>query len=212
MDLDTDVLIIGAGMSGLGLAVQLVRQYGHRNFEIVEKADHIGGTWLANSYPGCGVDVWPLTHTQSIGNIANDLQVVAHYYSYSFFLNPDWTYKYPLQPEILAYFKKVASKYDIEKHTRFHSIVTSAHWEESSATWLVDIKNLKTAETYSRRCKILVSAVGVLSLPNKCEIPGVSSFQGRLFHTAQWDHSFDWKDKELVVIGWFPLARQVSAH
>lgn len=57
MDLDTDVLIIGAGLSGLGLAVQLVRQYGHRDFEIIEKIDHIGGTWLANSYPGCGVDV-----------------------------------------------------------------------------------------------------------------------------------------------------------
>lgn len=57
MDLDTDVLIIGAGLSGLGLAVQLVRQYGHRNFELIEKTGHIGGTWLANSYPGCGVDV-----------------------------------------------------------------------------------------------------------------------------------------------------------
>jgi Predicted flavoprotein involved in K+ transport len=57
MDLDTDVLILGAGLSGLGLAVQLVRQYGLRNFELIEKTDHIGGTWLANSYPGCGVDV-----------------------------------------------------------------------------------------------------------------------------------------------------------
>lgn len=57
MDLDTDVLIIGAGLSGLGLAVQLVRQYGNRNFELIEKSDNIGGTWLANSYPGCGVDV-----------------------------------------------------------------------------------------------------------------------------------------------------------
>lgn len=57
MELDTDIIIIGAGMSGLGLAVQLVRQYGHRDFELIEKANHIGGTWWANSYPGCGVDV-----------------------------------------------------------------------------------------------------------------------------------------------------------
>jgi cation diffusion facilitator CzcD-associated flavoprotein CzcO len=57
MELDTDIIIIGAGMSGLGLAVQLVRRYGHRNFELIEKANHIGGTWWANSYPGCGVDV-----------------------------------------------------------------------------------------------------------------------------------------------------------
>ncbi|KAF2965468.1 hypothetical protein GQX73_g8072 [Xylaria multiplex] len=113
MELDTDILIIGAGMSGLGFAVQLVRQYGHRNFEIIERSNQVGGTWLANSYPG----------------------------------------------------------------------------------------NLKTAETYDRRYKILVSAVGILSQPNPCDIPGVSSFQGRIFHTADWDHSFDWKNKEIVVVG-----------
>jgi cation diffusion facilitator CzcD-associated flavoprotein CzcO len=134
--------------------------------------------------------------------------VVAHYYSYSFCLNPNWSYKYPLQPEILDYFKNVASKYNIEKHTIFHSIVASAHWEESSATWLVTIKNLKTSETYNRRCKILVSAVGVLSLPNECDIRGASSFQGPMFHTARWDHSLDWKDKELVVIGLYYLGLQ----
>lgn len=57
-ELDTDIIIIGAGMSGLGFAVQLIRTYGTRNFEIIEKTDHIGGTWSANTYPGCGVDVW----------------------------------------------------------------------------------------------------------------------------------------------------------
>ncbi|TGJ80712.1 hypothetical protein E0Z10_g8050 [Xylaria hypoxylon] len=181
MELDTDIIIIGAGMSGLGFAVQLVRQYGHRDFEIIERSDHVGGTWLANSYPGCGV--------------------VAHFYQYSFSLNPDWSLKYPLQPEILEYFQNVADKYAIEKHTRFGSIVTSAHWEASSGTWLVSVKNLKTLETYDRRCKILISAVGLLSQPTPCEIPGESSFQGRIFHTAEWDHSFDYKDKEIVVIG-----------
>lgn len=54
---DVDVLIIGAGMSGIGLAIQLVRQHGTRNFELIEKSDHVGGTWWLNSYPGCGCDV-----------------------------------------------------------------------------------------------------------------------------------------------------------
>ncbi|KAI0405085.1 putative monooxygenase [Xylaria palmicola] len=183
MQLDTDIIIIGAGMSGLGLAVQLVRQYGHRSFELIEKSDRIGGTWLANTYPGCGVDI------------------VAHFYSYSFCLNPNWSRKYPLQPEILEYYQSVADKYGIGKHIRFQSIVTSAHWEEASGTWLVSVKDLKTSETYDRRCKILISAVGILSQPKGCDIPGASSFGGRLFHTAAWDHSFDWKDKEVVVIG-----------
>ncbi|RYC60771.1 hypothetical protein CHU98_g5449 [Xylaria longipes] len=181
MALDREIIIIGAGMSGLGLAVQLVRQYGHRDFELIEKTSHIGGTWWANSYPGCGV--------------------AAHYYQYSFCLNPNWTRKYPLQPEILEYYKNVADKYDIEKHIRYESIVTSAYWDESSATWLVSVKNLKTSETYEHRCKILISAVGLLSQPNECDIPGVSSFQGRIFHTAEWDHSFNWKGKDMVVIG-----------
>ncbi|KAI1116575.1 putative monooxygenase [Nemania sp. NC0429] len=183
MELDTDIIIIGAGMSGIGFAVQLIRQYGHRNFELIEKSAQFGGTWFSNTYPGCGVDI------------------EAHYYSYSFCLNPDWSQKYPLQPEILQYFENVADKYDIGKHTRFQSVVTSANWEESSGTWLVSVRNLETSETYSRRCKILISAVGVLSEPNECEIPGKSSFQGPIFHTAEWDHSFDWKGKEIVVIG-----------
>ncbi|KAI0429078.1 putative monooxygenase [Xylaria sp. FL1042] len=183
MDLDTDIIIVGAGMSGLGFAVQLVRQYGHRNFEIIEKSNHIGGTWWANSYPGCGVDV------------------VGHYYSYSFSLNPDWSLKYPLQPEILEYFENVAEKYDIKRHTKFQSVVTSAYWDESSGTWLVSIKNLETSEVYGRRCKVLISAVGILSDPNPVSISGASSFQGPIFHTAEWDHSFDWKDKEVVVVG-----------
>ena len=130
------------------------------------------------------------------------MQVASHYYSYSFEPNPNWSSKYPLQPEILAYLKDVARKYEIEKHIRFHSTVTSAHWEKSSATWLVTIKDLKASQTIQRRCKVLVSAVGVLSVPKECNIPGASDFKGRLFHTAHWDHSFNWKDKEVVVIGW----------
>jgi cation diffusion facilitator CzcD-associated flavoprotein CzcO len=57
MSFDTEVLIIGAGMSGLGLAVQIIRKFGIKNFELIEKSEDVGGTWLANTYPGCGCDV-----------------------------------------------------------------------------------------------------------------------------------------------------------
>jgi cation diffusion facilitator CzcD-associated flavoprotein CzcO len=63
MSFDTEVLIIGAGMSGLGLAVQIIRKFGIRNFELIEKSDDVGGTWLANTYPGCGCDVCPDVHS-----------------------------------------------------------------------------------------------------------------------------------------------------
>ena len=57
MSFDTEVLVIGAGMSGLGLAVQIIRKYGIRSFELIEKSGDVGGMWLANTYPGCGYDV-----------------------------------------------------------------------------------------------------------------------------------------------------------
>jgi cation diffusion facilitator CzcD-associated flavoprotein CzcO len=62
MSFDTEVLIIGAGMSGLGLAVQIIRKFGIRNFELIEKSEDVGGTWLANTYPGCGCDVRTATN------------------------------------------------------------------------------------------------------------------------------------------------------
>ncbi|KAM0234805.1 hypothetical protein ACHAPO_006169 [Fusarium lateritium] len=179
----TDVLIIGAGMSGIGLGVRLVQKFGTRNFEIVEKSSAFAGTWNVNSYPGCGCDV------------------PSHFYSYSFALNPNWSQKYASQPEIEAYFKDVANKYDIGRHVRLNSIVESAIWDERTGVWEVSIRDHGTSEVSTRRAKVLVSAVGALSIPKECDIPGASDFEGRLFHTAKWDHSFDWHNKDVVVIG-----------
>ncbi|KAL3607509.1 hypothetical protein FPOAC2_02494 [Fusarium poae] len=179
----TDVLIIGAGMSGIGLGVQLIRKFGTRNFEIIEKSSAIAGTWNVNSYPGCGCDV------------------PSHFYSYSFALNPNWSQKYASQPEIEAYFKGVANKYDIGRHVRLNSVVESASWDEHTGIWEVSIRDRETSEVNTRRTKVLVSAVGALSIPKECDIPGASDFEGRLFHTAKWDHSFDWHSKDVVVIG-----------
>ncbi|KAG8358011.1 hypothetical protein FVEN_g4440 [Fusarium venenatum] len=179
----TDVLIIGAGMSGIGLGVQLVQKFGTRNFGIIEKSSAIAGTWNVNSYPGCGCDV------------------PSHFYSYSFALNPNWSQKYASQPEIEAYFRDVANKYDIGRHVRLNSIVESARWDERTGIWEVSIRDLGTSEVSTRRAKVLVSAVGALSIPKECDIPGASDFEGRLFHTAKWDHSFNWHNKDVVVIG-----------
>ncbi|KAE9567752.1 Baeyer-Villiger monooxygenase [Colletotrichum fructicola] len=180
---DVDVLVIGAGMSGIGLAIQLIRQHKTRSFELIEKSDSVAGTWWVNSYPGCGCDV------------------PSHFYSYSFELNPNWSQKFALQPEIYRYFTDVAAKYDIPKHVRFRQVVESAKWDSPSGTWIVTIRDLESSQIRQRRCKVLVSAVGALSIPKKCDISGASNFQGRMFHTAEWDHSFDWKGRDVVVIG-----------
>ncbi|KAI9839117.1 MAG: hypothetical protein M1819_003110 [Sarea resinae] len=183
MSLDTDILIIGAGMSGIGLAVQLIRNYGLRDFEIVEKTEDIGGTWWMNTYPGCGCDV------------------ASHLYSYSFALNPDWTQKFSKQTEIQAYFRKVAECYGLFTHVSFSSMVRSSRWDSRTGTWMVEILEVKTQEVRMRRCKVLLSAVGALSVPKECEIPGASNFKGSLFHSAEWDHNFDYTKKGVVVIG-----------
>ncbi len=89
---------------------------------------------------------------------------------------------------------------------KFNSEVSSAEWDATTATWVVKVDNLITRETRRRRCKILISAVGALSTPKQCDIPGAKDFKGKLFHSAQWDHSFDWKGKDVVVIGMFHFA------
>lgn len=131
-------------------------------------------------------------------------QVASHFYSYSFTPNPNWSQKFALQPEIDAYFKDVAAQYQIDKHVRVKAEVETARWDASTGTWSVTIQDLQTGQVSQRRCKVLVSAVGALSVPKKCDLPGASTFGGKMFHTAEWDHSFDWKDKEVVVIGECP--------
>lgn len=106
-----------------------------------------------------------------------------------------------MQPEIQAYLRALAEKYNIYRHVTFRAEVISAEWQEKSASWLVTIQNTKTMEIYQRRCRILVSAVGALSTPKKCDIDGVEKFRGRIFHSAEWDHTFNWKDKDIIVIG-----------
>ena len=91
-------------------------------FTIIEKQSGVGGTWLANRYPGCRVD------------IANQ------YYAYSFEPTDHWTHYYSEQPEILQYLNDVADRHDIAPHVRFDTEVTGATWDEASATWRVTIR------------------------------------------------------------------------
>ncbi|KAK5135088.1 hypothetical protein LTR08_005613 [Meristemomyces frigidus] len=176
-------LDIGCGPSGLGTAIQLKRQNLTSSIEIIEKCGDVGGTWLVNTYPGCGCDV------------------ASHFYSYSFALNPNWSQKFSLRSEIQAYFRDVARQYDIEKHVRFHSSVQRARWVDEDQLWEVTIQDHQTSTTSIRRAKILVSAVGSLSVPKPCDIPGAKDFAGPLFHSALWDHDFEWQDKDVVVFG-----------
>lgn len=106
-----------------------------------------------------------------------------------------------MQPELLRYFHSVAQKWNLGAHTHLEHTVQKAAWDEETSTWLVDIYDQTQKRAFQVRCLALVSAVGALSLPKECDIPGHEDFTGEIFHSALWDHSFDHAGKQVLVLG-----------
>lgn len=173
----SSVLIIGSGFGGLGMAIQL-KQAGIHSFTILEKAGRVGGTWRDNTYPGAACDVQ------------------SHLYSFSFEPKHDWSRKFGLQAEIHAYMEHCVAKYELASHLRFHAEVTSASFDEQQGEWVV---SLRSGEVL--RANVLVTATGQLNTPAYPNIPGMDSFAGKAFHSAQWDHDYDLAGKRVAVIG-----------
>jgi len=180
-----EVLIVGTGFAGIGLAIQLLKA-GITRFTLLERADEIGGTWRDNHYPGAACDV------------------ESHLYSFSFEPNPEWTRTFAGQAEILEYLKRCVEKYGVHPHVRFHADVASARWDAASSHWQVRLEGgaLLTA-------RVLVSACGGLSRPARPDIPGLERFLGKRFHSARWDHSFTLDGKDVAVVGTGASAIQI---
>jgi cation diffusion facilitator CzcD-associated flavoprotein CzcO len=173
---DVRVAIIGAGFGGLGVAIKL-REAGFDDFVVLERDEALGGTWWANTYPGCACDV------------------PAHLYSYSFELNPRWSRMFAPQPEILAYLRRTARERGIEDHLRFRTEVHGARWDDDALRW-----NVETSRG-TLSAQLLVCAAGGLVEPNYPDIPGLADFQGACFHSARWDHDHDLRGERVGVIG-----------
>jgi cation diffusion facilitator CzcD-associated flavoprotein CzcO len=170
------IAIIGTGFSGLGTAIRL-KQEGERDFVLLERAGEVGGTWYANTYPGCRCDV------------------PSHLYSFSFALNTEWSSTFSPQPEILSYLKGCAERYGLLEHVRFHTEVTGAAWDPDSGLWRISTSQGElTAE-------ILIAGQGGLSEPQLPAIPGIESFEGTTFHSARWNHDHDLSGERVAVIG-----------
>ncbi|KAI1625151.1 monooxygenase [Exophiala viscosa] len=178
----TNAIIIGGGASGISMAYKLTRM-GFRDFTIYDKMEGIGGTWYANTYPGCGCDV------------------PSHLYSFSFALNPDWSKALCEQPEILAYLNNVVDKFGLRGFFELQVECLGAVWNEEERIWEVRLKNLVTGIEYTRTATIFVSAVGGISAPREVDLPGKDTFTGESWHSARWDHSYDYTGKRLAVVG-----------
>ena len=174
--IDVTVLIIGAGISGIGAAIRL-REMGITDFVVLEKASSPGGTWRDNTYPGCACDV------------------PSSLYSYSFAPNPRWSRVFARQPEILDYVHDVVDRFDVRPHIRFGEPALDGHWHEASGRWRV-----KT-ERGIYHARFVISCAGYLHEPQLPAIPGLEDFDGPLFHSSRWDHDLDLAGKCVGVIG-----------
>ena len=185
MNIHHDHIIIGAGFSGLCMAIRL-RQAGMQDFAILDRNSSLGGTWYDNAYPGAACDV------------------ESHLYSFSFEPNPGWSRQFSPQQEILHYMDHCADKYHLRPHLRLGVNVTVAAFDEATALWSV---TTEAGDTYTAR--ILVSCSGGLSQPAYPHIDGLDSFGGAMFHSARWDQSYDIIDKRIAVIGTGASAIQI---
>jgi 4-hydroxyacetophenone monooxygenase len=180
---DLDAVIIGAGISGMLAAIKL-RAAGISHV-VLEKNTEVGGSWWENSYPGAGVDT------------------PSHLYSYSFAPN-DWSTHFGKREEVQRYLCDVADAHDLRRVIRFGTEVTAAQWDEQDARWAV-----RTATGEELTARILISATGVLNRPKVPPIPGLGTFTGEIFHTAQWPADVDLTGKRVAVVGVGASAMQV---
>ena len=180
---DVDAVIVGAGVSGMLAAIRL-REAGIDHVVLEKNAD-VGGGWWENTYPGAGVDT------------------PSHLYSYSF-APRDWSTHFGKRDEVEQYLRDVADAHDLRRVIRFGTEVTGAGYDEDAATWTVhtDVGDTLTA-------RVLVSATGALNRPKVPAVPGMDTFTGRIFHTAEWPDDLDLTGRRVAVVGAGASAMQV---
>ncbi|GKU08544.1 unnamed protein product [Fusarium langsethiae] len=180
------VIMLGAGISGIQFAHDVDTRMENVELDIYEKNPELGGTWYENRYPGCACDV------------------PAHTYHFSWAPNTRWSKFYAPAPEILQYLNDVVDNHGLRKYMKFNHRAVSAHWQEESSTWRVELETTDSsgkAVTIVRECDVLVKGLGSLNNWKYPNIEGLSKFKGKLMHTANWDATVDLTGKRIAVIG-----------
>ncbi|MGI9608978.1 MAG: flavin-containing monooxygenase, partial [Acidimicrobiia bacterium] len=180
----TDVVIIGAGISGIGAGYYLKNRCPDREFTILEGRSDLGGTWDLFRYPGVRSD--------------SDM----HTLGYSF---KPWKGEKTITdgPSIQAYVRETAQENGIDCHIRFHHQVTTAEWSSDSATWTITATRTDSGETVRYTCAFLFMCSGYYSYRAGYEpdFPGRDRFAGPVIHPQKWPEDLDYEGKKVVVIG-----------
>ena len=179
-----DVLIVGAGLSGIGAGYHLQANCPGKTYAILESRSCIGGTWDLFRYPGVRSD--------------SDMYTLG----YSF---RPWTEPKSIAdgPSILKYVRETASVYGIDKKIRFGHAVKSASWSSAEATWTVEVERGEPKETVRLTCNFLFMCSGYYKYEKGYtpEFPGFADYGGQLVHPQHWPNTLDYKGKNVVVIG-----------
>ena len=175
------MVIVGAGILGINQLYRAV-QAGY-SVRLLEQADGVGGTWYWNRYPGCRFDSESYTY--------------GYLFSEELWQEWDWSEEFAPQPETERYLNHVVDKFDLRRHIRLNSKVTSAVWDEAPATWTTG-----TEDGFQVRSRYLVAATGVLSVPQYPDVPGREDFRGETYHPVRWPKEpVDFRGKRVAVIG-----------
>lgn len=176
----TTMAIIGAGIAGIAVALAAAEEGVH--FEIYDRNDEVGGTWLTTTYPGIGVDT------------------PSAYYSLSREVNPDWSNYYPEGAEYQAYLVALADKHDLRRHIRFGTEVEALWWDEQRGQWQIHSRAADGTVSFDY-ASVVVTAAGYLNRPRFPDLKGRDTFAGTSIHSAQWDPTLDLAGKKVAVIG-----------
>jgi cation diffusion facilitator CzcD-associated flavoprotein CzcO len=175
--LEPCLAIIGAGFSGIGMAIRL-KQSGYSNFTIFERSDNVGGTWRDNTYPGCACDV------------------ASHLYSFSFEKKSDWTKVFSDASEIYQYLLSCVEKFQLENHIKLNTTVSDMRFDSSANQWAIS-----TVSNETFHADMIINGTGPLNKPNIPNIPGIENFTGKIFHSSQWDHEHQLDGGNVACIG-----------
>jgi 4-hydroxyacetophenone monooxygenase len=177
---DFEVVIIGAGISGIAMGVQL--ELLGVPYTILERRHQVGGVWSINTYPDARVDTLSST------------------YEFGFEKNYPWSEYFARQPEVREYVEHVAKKHGVFEHIRFEHNVTAAEFDESTSRWTLEVVGADDSHS-TMRPNILVSAVGLFATPRPLEVEGIGEFPGELLHSTEWDTEHTAAGKRIAVVG-----------